>query len=1109
MQINPAEMSVFDQPGSAIPNGDSQKTVASKNIARVFDSTVWWLLLGIFAIALAAFPMRGGESLIRLATGRALSEGAVALGEEPFSYALKDSKWVNGAWLFDRMLYAAWQLDGGQGRWIVALKAFGFVLVGWSVFAVAGKGPVRQLMAPMLATAALLGVSGQADVGPHLATLFCMTVLLVLLGKFESIGPEGAIKAYSLMVFLGFALWANLDSGFLFGLAVVLIWGAAHLLLSGKRALPFGALMISAFLGSLVNPFLFRVYQLPETLGFFEGVDELRKDGRVYLQHLGSFLEWLTASWNQSFIPFPAVVGIGLLVLALGCLGWSFFRTGEKKILWRVLVLVGFLVLGLARFRLIGLGGLVSGLFLAEYLRGITRNGEGREEGENWLARLSGLAALLALIGACLFTGYLRPSAKTSREFGWGFVWAEGMRDLAKEVAVRGGQIEKALPLVEREKMLVVENGGEMASYLIWFAPKYSQFLDGRWSRSARVLADYRKLCAGLGIDSPSSATGIAGEDWRSNLESQGIHTVVANLLGDSPGVLVAPRFSRLSDWQSPYLAGAGQVATLRRPPQRNPNRSSDLVNAYFDILVNEAIRDHLDWGEGRLDQPVKIRPFWKFWAGKPTISGKSIEAEIRANLSGQYRRPDARVAQALLAVRQAHVAMAEQPDNPGCLLVTLQCLGQLSDLLGVQQEGGVLADLIELEMITLAQRVLDLAGNLEDERSDRVRSARLVLYQVAMRRNFWDLMEEHGKALLEGSRDDLAGRGEDGLKRLEALEEQIQQIGKRKTEAEDRLANAMERMKSNSGGKEPPLFFQAMTALEMGLPLRAMRDLQSAGASEQVRESEQLQINFALINLQLALQLGRVDEVRSFLEGPGKQLLDRPETLRMNHPGVLLPQLLNAKSLQVENRNYPLYDWMMIEASFASGRYKDAAQRIERLAALKKDLVNPALKRGTLPVLLQEGPFSLVAGLSSNRDTFSLASQVLGASGMPGVVRTFGPVTHELVGMTASAEAMVLRQMGMVGELEGICGYLWMISANTKDGEAALGRSLALSVNIGFVARAMMRASAPCHPLSPLLAELGSNLTEGAVPSWHNRLAWVRILDSLWEVKPQGKETK
>lgn len=123
---------------------------------------------------------------------------------------------------------------------------------------------------------------------------------------------------------------------------------------------------------------------------------------------------------------------------------------------------------------------------------------------------------------------------------------------------------------------------------------------------------------------------------------------------------------------------------------------------------------------------------------------------------------------------------MAEQPDNPGCLLVTLQCLGQLSDALGVQQEGGVLPDLVELEMVTLAQRVIDLAGSLEDERSDRVRSARLVLYQVAMRRNFWDQMEEHGRALLEGSRLDLSNRDE-GLKRLEALEEQIQQIAKGK----------------------------------------------------------------------------------------------------------------------------------------------------------------------------------------------------------------------------------------------------------------------------------------------------------------------------------------
>lgn len=1111
MQVTATEKGESDQVATRPDKGDLRKSSNRLGWGEVFDSSVWWVLLGLFAIALTAFPMRGGETLIRLATGRALSEGTIALGGEPFSYMLKDSPWVHGSWLFDRLLYAGWQLDGNQGKWIVVLKTLGFVLVGWAVFAISGKGLVRQLMAPILAAAVLLGVSGQADVGPHVASLFCTAVLLALIGKVESSGPGSGIRFLYAIFFLLFALWANLDSGFLFGLVIVFLWMLVDLLVLDKGIRLKGAVLVVSLLGSLANPFLFRVFQFPETLGLFEGVAELRKDGRVYLQYLGSFLEWLTASWNQSFIPFPAVVGIGLLLVALICLGGTFFRTGEKRLLWRILVLATLLVLGLARFRLIGLGALVSGVFLAEHLRAAFRNGAGVEVGENWLARLSGVGALIALIGAGLFTGFLRPSARTSREFGWGFVWSEGLRDLAKQVADRGGVLAKPVPLPERDRMLVVENGGEMASYLIWFAPQYSQFLDARWSRSASVLADYRKSCADLSIDALQSPQGVGeeGPDWRAFLEGMSIRTVVANLLGESPGVLVAPRFSRLSDWESPYLAGAGQVATLRRPPERNPLRSSNLVNDYFDTLVNEAIRDRLDWAEGKLDQPVKVRPYWEFWAGKPTISGKSIEAEIRANLAGQFRRPDARVAQALLAVRQAHVAMAEQPDNPGCLLVTLQCLGQLSDSLGVQQEGGVLPDLVELEMIALAQRVLDLAGNLEDERSDRVRSARLILYQVAMRRNFWDLMEEHGRALLEGSRGDLSSRGEDGMKRLEALEEQIQQIAKRKNEAEDRLANALERMKNNSGGKEPPLFVQAMTALEMGLPLRAMRELQSAGAGDQLKENDQLQINFALINLQLALQLGRVDEVRSFLEGPGKQLLDRPETLRMNHPGVLLPQLLNARALQVENRNYPLYDWLMIEASVASGQYKDASQRIERLASLKRELLKPNLREGNLPVLLQEGPFSVVAGLSGNRDTFSLASQCLGASGMPGVVRTLGPVIHELIGMNASAEAMVLRQMGMIGELEGVCGYLSMISGDTKAGQMVLGRSLSMSVNMGFVARAMMRASAASHPLSPLLVELGSNLAEGGVPSWHNRLAWVRILDSLLEVKPQGKPTK
>ena len=79
---------------------------------------------------------------------------------------------------------------------------------------------------------------------------------------------------------------------------------------------------------------------------------------------------------------------------------------------------------------------------------------------------------------------------RTSREFGWGFAWSEGLRELAQTVASKS----KAETGEEKSRMLVVENNGEMASYLLWFAPKYQQFLDGRWARSASVLGNYKNL---------------------------------------------------------------------------------------------------------------------------------------------------------------------------------------------------------------------------------------------------------------------------------------------------------------------------------------------------------------------------------------------------------------------------------------------------------------------------------------------------------------------------------------------------------------------------------------------------------------------------------------
>ena len=96
-------MSNFNEnPNGLIDNSQNKPLVGTHGmkkslLAEIFDGPLVWVLLGILAVALVAFPLRGGEFLVRLATGRALAEG-MTLGSEPFSYALKDKEWVHGSW---------------------------------------------------------------------------------------------------------------------------------------------------------------------------------------------------------------------------------------------------------------------------------------------------------------------------------------------------------------------------------------------------------------------------------------------------------------------------------------------------------------------------------------------------------------------------------------------------------------------------------------------------------------------------------------------------------------------------------------------------------------------------------------------------------------------------------------------------------------------------------------------------------------------------------------------------------------------------------------------------------------------------------------------------
>ena len=142
--------------------------------------TISSLLVFLLGISLTFFPIRGGEFLTKISAGRALANGTTTFGQEPFSYMLKDDNWVHVSWLFDWLLYQFWQLDGETAQVIVLIKACSFAGLGLFIFWFSRLGKSKSIIPPILAAVVLIGASGQADLGPHLISLFFLYLIIQL-----------------------------------------------------------------------------------------------------------------------------------------------------------------------------------------------------------------------------------------------------------------------------------------------------------------------------------------------------------------------------------------------------------------------------------------------------------------------------------------------------------------------------------------------------------------------------------------------------------------------------------------------------------------------------------------------------------------------------------------------------------------------------------------------------------------------------------------------------------------------------------------------------------------------------------------------------------------
>lgn len=263
----------------------------------------WPVWIGL--LTLAVFGIRSlahSDFWIHLASGRAIA-GQGILRSDIFTFTALGQPWVNGSWLYDRLLFVLWNIGGAPLIIIVhmALVVAAFALVV----------PVTRRLAGPLATgcAVLLAawlVHGRLTVSPIAPSLLMVALFIRILSG------EARPRALIVLVLLQ-VLWANLHSTFIFGPFLCALfafdrWRRNREAGETHSMVRHGGLVVACLAAAVLNPYGPAVYEVP-----FQGWDQA---SRLVVQ------EWISpfsVYFSHAFFT-KHVVTLALLIGALGLL---------------------------------------------------------------------------------------------------------------------------------------------------------------------------------------------------------------------------------------------------------------------------------------------------------------------------------------------------------------------------------------------------------------------------------------------------------------------------------------------------------------------------------------------------------------------------------------------------------------------------------------------------------------------------------------------------------------------------------------------------------------------------------------------------------------------
>ena len=998
-------------------------------------SGVWLLLaiLGVFVGVLSFFPARTPDILLSLAYGRGLADGSITLGAEPFSYAL-GSYWANPHWLFDLVAFGLYQADGQAGFLLIAGKTavlvIAMVLLAWR-FSRENSWAASILI---LATAVgALAASPYFDVSHSMIGFPLMALLLSIL----TLDANAWRTVRMVGLPLTMLLWVNLDSSFLFGLVVWILW----FVIPGNEKRGSGELRLLAFgvAALLVSPFHVRSFMaLPEILAPVGEVAD-RMDPLVIERLLDSgfsiqrFTETQLAL-NPAGLAFPLLLAVSLA---------SFVVHPKALLSWRFVAIV--LATGLAAYRhkaipwFAAIGTVVTCLNLID--------GLGSIKAWRLMVGRGAILSFLLLLGASLIglPGFLHASGARSntRLPGWGLALRESNRELALGMA--------QTPKTDGSNWLVASlSYPDQASYVAWFAPGIRTFVDTRLHLFASEYRSFADTVEALG--KPDSAANLPGTDWRELLARHGIKHVAATLRAGDSSKRVLIRLMQDSEWQQPNYYGSWLVGTLRAKPVLADAREKE-GKRFIASLVDVSAGASLQQGMPAL---VNTYSAWEFWQPRNELGARSDSAELIQTLSESMPALP-RLGSLARALAEARRGLHEVPDSVRSHEITLNALASYSDMAGVAGRPTLLADLQEIEIVALCRRII----TLKPQGAESLK-AHGILAEVASKRRFLDMEVLHREEVLKLGRQfvsrmadsptDAPGNNNRDIaaKDLDKASNQLDKLQGLLNRQKDMFANEVTRIQKTAqreaGGLE-----KAMVALQLGLLFEAQKELDSPVTADQVQKNDRERSSFVLLNLQLDLQTGRLDNAREALNSDGVRAAMENAGRPIPHPGLLIPELLDSRNIHPDRR-FRALPWLEVQLAAAQGDYSQASRLLGAIATEQGDLFAPSIQQRT-PVQLKQGfALAMLARDSRSMEAVSFGSSLSFKADTLFAMPWLVTLLDTLAMIEQDHEERLRVPPAFLAELKVAAGNYAYLSGNPTDARRQVKQALLLATHAGQI---------------------------------------------------------